>query len=496
MTRGRVLRGAVLLLVWLVISAVAGLALFLNSSRSVVLASHDATLRPTLDGYVVLRTGPVLPDFRFDSGGVVGLEVALSKTTAQTTEELVERYAYIASQPQGQIAKARDSVAGMAVEAGLRGGVIGLVPVVAWLLVGAERRGQLARRARGPRGVAAATALVAVGVLVVQPWSAGDDAGRDDEWTTLSAYLGDDVAVPHEVADVEVSTDVTSFGTRRLVQSALDTYDQSRLFYDDAALRASGLRDVREPEAGDTVVALLSDRHLNIGMDRVARAIADQGGATGVMDAGDDTSTGQRWEAFSLDSVTTAFEDLDRWAIAGNHDHGSFVGNYMQELGWTRLEGQVVEGPGDTTLLGLDDPRSSGLGNWRDETGLSFTEVGTRLSDVACESEERVTTILVHDANLAAQALARGCTDLVLGGHTHVAAGPVRVAGENGEVGYSYTTGTTGGAAYAIAVGSKPRREATVALVTYREGRPAGIQSVVLQTNGEFEVGPWIELVY
>ena len=52
--------------------------------------------------------------------------------------------------------------------------------------------------------------------------------------------------------------------------------------------------------------------------------------------------------------------------------------------------------------------------------------------------------------------------------------GPDAVESEDGRVGYSFTTGTTGGAAYAIAIGTKPRRDATVALVTYREGRPVG----------------------
>ena len=58
----------------------------------------------------------------------------------------------------------------------------------------------------------------------------------------------------------------------------------------------------------------------------------------------------------------------------------------------------------------------------------------------------------------------------------HVQAGPTRVEGENGATGYTYTTGTTGGAAYAIALGSKPRRPAGMSLVTYRDGRPVGIQ--------------------
>jgi hypothetical protein len=253
---------------------------------------------------------------------------------------------------------------------------------------------------------------------------------------------------------------------------------------------------VRTPEDGETVVVFVSDRHDNIGMDPVARAIGDAAGATAVYDGGDDTSTGSTWEAFSLDSVSSAFDGLDRWAVAGNHDHGTFVHDYLADHGWTMLDGEVVDGPGDTTLLGVDDPRSSGLGNWRDETGLTFSEVEDRLADAACAAEDRLTTILVHDANLGRTALERGCVDLVLGGHTHVRAGPQRVTGPDGEIGYRYTTGTAGGAAYAIALGSKPRRAADISLVTYADGKPAGIQWVTLQTDGRFETGPWVELTF
>jgi hypothetical protein len=102
--------------------------------------------------------------------------------------------------------------------------------------------------------------------------------------------------------------------------------------------------------------------------------------------------------------------------------------------------------------------------------------------------------VLVHDVDLAEDALDRGCVDLVLGGHVHVKIGPDVVEAEDGAVGYTYTNGTTGGAAYAIAIGSKPRRDAMVSLVTYRDGIPAAIQSVTLQTNGTFEVGEYVEL--
>jgi hypothetical protein len=495
MDRGRLLRGLALAVVWLVVTVATGLAIFLGSSRTVVLASHDAVLRPTLDGYVVLRTGPVLPDLRIDSGSPVGADVILGKTNAGSTEELVQRYGYIASQPEGQIAKVRRSILDMAYDAGVRGGVLGLVPVAVWLLVGPARRRELAHH-HGRTGVVVGASLVVIVVLLWEPWDyqepIGDDAGR---WASLADYIGPEVPVPEEAADVEVRTDVTTAGGRRLIESAVDTYDKSRTFYESAA-RAAARLDLRKPEEGDTVVALVSDRHDNIGMDGVARAIADAGGATAVFDAGDDTSTGQSWEAFSLDSVTDAFEGYDRFAVAGNHDHGNFVTDYLDGLGWTMLDGEVVDGPGGATLLGVDDPRSSGLGSWRDETGLSFDEVGSRLADAACASDERVATILVHDANLADEALERGCADLVLGGHLHVEVGPTRVLGDDGPSGYSFTNGTTGGAAFAIAVGSKPRRQASVTLVTYRDGRPAGLQPVVLQTNGVFEVEDYQELTF
>ena len=99
------------------------------------------------------------------------------------------------------------------------------------------------------------------------------------------------------------------------------------------------------------------------------------------------------------------------------------------------LDGETLLGPAGIRLLGVDDPRSSGLGNWRDETGLSFTEVGDRLADAACEAQDagrRVATVVVHDANLGAAVLERGCADLVVGGHTHVQDGPTRVEGEQG----------------------------------------------------------------
>jgi predicted phosphodiesterase len=493
------LRRVTLVGVWAVTALVVGLTLFLNAHRTTVLAGHDAVVQPSLDGNVVLATGPVLPDVRLDVPGVLGVRIVLGKTDATSSEELFERYALIASNSEAQIAKVRGLVVEMALASALRGAAVGAIPVLAFLILGASRRRDLLEGVRGlhARPLLGAGLAVAVVLGLWQPWY-GDESevDRTRDWMPLAEFLGPTVPVPEDARGLEVRVDITSSSTKRLIASAVDTYATSREWYDQAAAAAAEI-ELREPEEDETVVLLVSDRHDNVGMDRVARAVADRAGATGVFDAGDDTSTGKPWEAFSLDSLDDSFSDLDRWAVAGNHDNGSFVGDYLADLGWTRLVGEVADGPAGGLILGVDDPRSSGLGNWRDETGLSFSEVESRIAETACASKERINTILVHDAKLGREALERGCADLVVGGHLHVQEGPTPFESPEGEIGYSLTNGTTGGAAYAIAVGSKPRRDAEVTLITYDEtGRPVGTQAVRLRTDGRFFVGDYDELVY
>ena len=496
----RVFAVVALTLAWAAVSAGVALVLFLGSSRSVVFASHEALLRPTLTGQVTVHTGPVLPDVRISSGQVVGVDLFLGKTRTASVSELIARYGFIASHPEGQVAKVEDAVTGLAGEAALRGAVVGLLPVLAWGLLGRRRRAEVAGVLRSPRGAAAgAVPVLALAVALWQPWANGDPSSPGQEsdgvWAPLTEFVGPGIPLAGELARVEVRVDAMAAQSRRLVVSAVDTYEQSKTWYAEAAAAAAEL-ELRQPEPGETVAVLVADRHDNIGMDQVARAVGDAAGATVVLDAGDDTSTGESWEAFSLDSLDEAFAGYARYAVSGNHDHGSFVGDYLRDLGWTVPDGEIVDGPGGSLLMAADDPRSSGLGNWRDESGLSFAEHAVRVADTACAAEGRVNTLLVHDTNTGREALRRGCVDLVVGGHLHVRQGPSPVVGPDGQRGYTYTTGTAGGAAYAIAVGSKLRRAAEVSLVTYAGGRPVGIQSVLLQTDGRFEVQPYVGLTY
>jgi len=317
-------------------------------------------------------------------------------------------------------------------------------------------------------------------------------------WLPVGQALPD-LTVPRELRGWQLEGGLVTSQTRRLVQSAFDTYATSKVFYDGVVKKVPDIKAaLHEPADGETAALLISDRHDNIGMDAVAKAIGDAGGATVVIDAGDDTSTGGEWESFSLDSLVKAFKDYDdRIAISGNHDNGTFVNRYLEKRGWTHLDGKAVTPFADVRITGVDDPRSSGLGNWRDQKGLTFAEVKERVADDVCELDDkgdRIATLIVHDANLGATALARGCTDLVIAGHLHVQKGPTRVVGTNGKAGYSYTNGTTGGAAYAIAIGSKLRRDAEFTFVTFAKGRPVGIQPVTVRTTGEIVVADYVPL--
>ncbi|HJR39076.1 MAG TPA: metallophosphoesterase [Nocardioidaceae bacterium] len=495
--RSLVLRSLMLLLAWLLIAIPVSFVIFTNSSKPTVLASHDAIVSPSLDGYATLDLGPYLPNLRYPTGTTLGAEIDLGKTNLSTYEALIERYAFIGSQPEGQIAKLRHTLTDLALDSVVSGGLIALAGPGLWVLLGRRRRDDLFRHVTPRRVAITGLATAVAAVAVVQPWDAGERA-PEIVWQSIGAAL-QDVPIPEEAEAIEVQGGLMTSGTKRLAESAFDTYSSSLSFYNEVYEKAQELGPLlRQPEEDETVALLVSDRHDNIGMDKVARAIGDAGGATVLFDAGDDTSTGSEWESFSLESIAAAFEDYDyRYSIAGNHDSGDFVSDRMEELGFETPEGDVVDGPAGMRLLGVDDPRSSGLGTWRDTSGLSFSEHEHQVAELACEHDEegdRINTLLVHDANTGREALSRGCVDLVIAGHLHVQLGPTRVVGENGKVGYTYTNGTTGGAAYALAIGSKLRRDAQVTLVTYRDGLPVGIQPVTVRTVGDFQVGEYVEL--
>ena len=484
---------------WALVAVPVTATLFLHGSRTTVLAGHDAVVSPSLDGFATLDLGPYLPNLRYPTGSRLGAAIDLGKTTAVSYPALLQRYAFIASQPEAQIGKVRATMLDLALDSAAQGALIGLLAPGVVLLVGRRRWVEVAGALTVRRTAGALAGVVVLGLVAVHPWDRSEEPVEQDTWQSLPAAFPE-VTIPAKARPLQIESGLISGSTRRLVGSAVDSYRRSVTFYtrltDEAPTTLAGL--LHEPSEGEQVGLLVSDRHDNIGMDPVARAVADQGGATFLLDAGDDTSTGSAWEAFSLESLQDSFADVKpRFSIAGNHDHGDFVTQQANKLGFTTLVGSVVDGPGGMRLLGVSDPRSSGLGSWRDVRGISFAEQEHRLAGLACRHDaagDRINTLMVHDANSGGEALARGCVDLVIAGHLHEQVGPTLVRGSNDKIGYSYTNGTTGGAAYALAIGSKLRRDAEVTLVTVRGGVPVGLQPVVVDTLGEFRVSPYVTL--
>ncbi|MEJ7743184.1 MAG: metallophosphoesterase [Nocardioidaceae bacterium] len=483
---------------WLIVAAPVAYHAFMTAERQTVIAGHDATVSPTTDGFATVDLGAYLPNVRYPTDQRLGVDIEVGKTNVDSYNVLLQRYALIASHPEGEVAKVADQFKAMAWSSLVEGALVGLAGPAVWGVVGRRRRAELAGALTPRRLTIIVVGLgVAVGAMTVVLQALDEDTVpvTDTEWAPI-ATLVPDATLPEQAQRLQVQGGLVTSGTQRLIQSAFDSFKTSSAFYSDIAERAADLEErLRQPGPDEVVALLVSDRHDNIGMDGVVRAIAAAGGASMLLDAGDDTSTGEPWEAFSLDSLVETFDDLDQaFVVPGNHDNGEFVPKYFAEAGFTVLTGEPIETTEGIWLLGIADPRSSGLGSWRTEVGISFDEQADELADTSCAADaagNRVSTLLVHDANLGEAALERGCVDLLLAGHLHRQVGPTEVDAVAGQAGVTYTNGTTGGAAYAVALGTKLRRDAQVTLVTYQDGRAIGLQPVTITVTGDFEVAPF-----
>ena len=497
----------------LVLLAAVGLAVALptawltfdNSERHLVIGAHDAVLSPRFDGYAVIDAGPLLPRMRLPSGASfdLGVDIRLGDSEVTSLDQLVARDAVIASQPEGEIARVREALVGMLRDAALRGLGAGALAVVltvtAWRAVGVDRRRALRRSwrhaSRRQIVVAAGTGVVVVAsvALVLVPERPQDDLGSG--WVPLDSLVpnlpGDPVLDQVQLADGSATR-----GGQALIEGALDTYRASVTFYGDLAKKAEDVV-VRKPDEGQTTAIVVTDRHDNIGMDPVARAVARQAEASMLIDLGDDTSNGGSWEEFSINSLAREFRGLDVVAVAGNHDTGPYIRGTMEDAGFTVLAGEPTD-VGGVRFLGGSDPRSSGLtagynGDETDNTS-AIRRQDELLTKAACDDGD-VGVLVVHSSASAREASASGCVDLVLSCHLHRQVGPSVVEGANGRPTVTLTTGSTGGAVYAFALGSKLRRQAQVTLVTFGdEGRPVGLQLVDFEPGGIINVQPYTTL--
>ncbi|MEH3033911.1 MAG: metallophosphoesterase family protein [Aeromicrobium erythreum] len=495
-----VLRRLPALLLLVAVAAAAGVlttrAEFVSQERPVSIGAHEATLRPSFNGHVVINAGPLLPQVRIpaDAPLNIGVRLDLGDSDAGNLDQVLARDAVIASQPQGEVERVSGVVEGIWWRAVARGvGVFLLVllaGLVAWRAIGPARRRELASGLRRPRGrvlaglvgVAVVTAAGVVLVAAPQPGGRATPPG----WSPIRDEFPELPAID-DLDRVEVSTGSATRSGKSLVEGAVKTYRESQEFYEKLRDTAKDVEGIRQPGAGETTAIVVTDRHDNIAMDPVVRELARSAKARMLLDLGDDTSNGGSWEEFSINSLARIFRGFDVVAIAGNHDTGPMVPKVMRQRGFTVLDGKPVDVDG-IRFIGQSDPRSSGLtrGYTGDESDNidAVREQDAALTKAAC-ADGRVAVAMVH-SNASARKLSRsGCVDLVLSGHLHRQVGPTRVEGENGRSTTTLTTGTTGGAVYAFALGTGLRREAQTTIVTFDEdGRPVGLQVVSIEPGG------------
>lgn len=493
---------AALLLIAGAVGLLSAFVTFDHAQRHVVIGAHSTTVKPTFDGHATIDFGPVLPRIRLpiDQPLGIGVDIDVGDTEVASIEAIIARDAVIASQPEGEIAKVSQTVMAMAKAAALRGVgaalLTGLFLILAWRAIGPRRRATLVARRPRDREVllmgGAAIATVAGLVLVAVP-EVADDEQTDTSWVSLTSVFA---GIPSDpVLDkIEIAQGGATQTSHAIVESAIDTYQTSVRFYGKLEQRAANVT-VRQPEEGQKTALVVTDRHDNIAMDPVAREIADAAKAEILIDLGDDTSSGGQWEEFSINSLADAFEGFDVVAVAGNHDTGKYIIDAMKDNGFNVMAGEPQEVAG-IRFLGESDPRSSaftaGYSGPASDAQAAVDAQDARLTEIACE-DGNVSTLVMHSPASTQQAAASGCVDLVLTGHLHRQVGPNVVISPEGDRTVTLTTGSTGGAVYAFALGSKLRRPAQVTIVTFEEGIPVGVQLVDFEPGGSIGVQPYVD---
>jgi predicted phosphodiesterase len=214
--------------------------------------------------------------------------------------------------------------------------------------------------------------------------------------------------------------------------------------------------DPQLPTTGDSAdlvnIGFVTDRHCNIGMDRVVVALLTHYGIKTLVSAGDDDFSG----SFPFESACTRNlaaksqqAKMTNVFVAGNHDSARTIADERNQK-IKVLDGELVTTDG-LTFAGYPDPRSSRYG-----TGIQpgsgtlraalLREQAAKTGKLACTSDKPVVVVL-HDPAAGRDALVDGCGKAVLAldGHTHRQAGPTPVPLPVG-VGYQFVGASSGGA--------------------------------------------------
>lgn len=478
----------------LFLSATASLGLLNQAETETTLGTHEVTISPTFDDHVTFEMDGV-GKLRLPSDGQTSIGAYITVENSPNLRKNLQQDILIAANPDGEIAKLKDETEAMIIKSFAQGTLIGGIALGGVFL--AKRRLSPEKQFRSdylhtPQLVGGLVVGISVGLAMSQ---LGKDGNLHPDTETSWVQVTDQVTALKQVDNkmlqaLQVEPGLVTDAFIEGANSMVDGYNKARTFYANLYDRFDTVAPkLNQPTDEQTVVLHVTDRHDNILMDKVLRKLGDAGGASVVLSTGDDTSSGLSVEAFSLNSLNQTFEGYDKIIAAGNHDYGNFVTDYLAERGWVVLNGAPEEVAG-IRFLGDSDPRQSSVTVRMEGEDQLIEELGEQLASTACEDGD-VSTIAVHDADAGTLAATSGCVELILAGHDHVQKGPTVLESVDDSRPVTLTTGTSGGATFAVAMSSKLKRNAQATLVTYEDGSPVGLQVVTFQTNGEIVVDPY-----
>lgn len=206
---------------------------------------------------------------------------------------------------------------------------------------------------------------------------------------------------------------------------------------------------------GDDVVQMgfVTDRHCNIGMDRVIVALLQKLNVHILVSGGDDAFSG----SFAFETACTsglaqrsAKAKITDVFVAGNHDSPATIAA-ESTAGIRTLDGTTAEA-GGLRFLGLPDPRTSRYSQGIVPPGSAAQHAvverqGRQVGRLACASNGPIIAVL-HDPKAGEAALLGGCghVTLALDGHTHAQDGPTAFGLPGGGTGYRFVGASSGGA--------------------------------------------------
>ena len=447
------------------------------------LGPHEARYDVTTDATITIDLGP-LGTLQIDSPLplTIGVRVTVQEIPASVTELNqaktlealsgdLQSYLQFFSGPQATI---QDVGRALVVDAAARSLFALLVLVGAWwllrLVVGAVRWRELRDKvAPHQRAVALACVVVVVAATVLTS-SIGADERPVASRPTSSVFDG----TPLEGARVtgRLGGVIDTYGGQVISElrknnefyakanASLEVaWDERQALIDDRGAGVvlpqptSSTAATESPSARPSApapvdqsdlltVVVISDLHCNVGMAPLIRTLVERSGAQLVLDAGDDTVNGTSVEQYCVTTFARAIpKGVDLVTSPGNHDSRE-TSRFYARAGATVLDGSVVTVDG-MRILGDKDANETrvGAGGTAQASTESAVDEGVRLAKTACDDEDGVDLLLIHEPRVGDDTLDDGCSPAQISGHLHKRVGPARVGD-----GVRYVSSSTAGA--------------------------------------------------